>query len=97
MEVTSVRPIKIEEKDVGTCGEFSVVLDDELIIHNIMVISGKDGLFIAFPNKGSDFSEEGKRRYKDIVHPLNNTLRQTITEKVLSAYKNAVHKNQWTV
>lgn len=92
MEVTSVKPIKVDPRSFGVCGEFSVVLDDELIIRNIRVVSGKEGLFIAFPNTGSDICEDGKRRFHDIVHPLNNSLRQMITKEVLSAYGNEVRK-----
>lgn len=86
MMVTRVVTNYICPKDYGVCGEFSIVLDDELCIHKVKVISGAKGLFIAFPNSGTVKENGTSRRYDDIVHPTNNFLRQAISDEVLKTY-----------
>ena len=86
MQVTKVRLDYKCKKDKGICADVTVVLDDVLAIHNIHVIAGGDGYFVAFPNTGLTKMTQKGKRYKDIVHPLNKTLRTEIEEKVLKAF-----------
>lgn len=88
MEVTRVEFDKYHPKDRGTCAEVSIVLDNSLIIHNVQVISGDKGMFIAMPNTGVTKIKDNKKRYSDIVHPTNKTLSEAIKAKVLDAYYN---------
>lgn len=90
MKVTKLIRCNLTPKDSGVCGEYSIILDDELCIHQVRVINGKKGLFIAFPNGGTVNEQDGKRRYADIVHPVNEKLRQYIKEVVLKDYNSAV-------
>lgn len=92
MEVTSVKIDKYKPKAKGTCAECSVVLDNELCIHKILVIMGDKGLFVAYPNTGVVAGEKSSKRYNDIVHPTNNSLTQSIQSKVLSAYETYTSK-----
>lgn len=86
MVVTRATADRLTPKDEGVCAEFSVVLDNALCIHKVRVISGKSGLFVAFPNYDCIDNKSGKKRYKDVVHPISNSLRQSIQDKVLSEY-----------
>ena len=87
MVVTSIRIDKYEPKELGTCAECSVILDDSLCIHKILVVMGEKGEFVAFPNTGSIKTYRNKKRYADIVHPINKTLTENITSQVLEAYR----------
>ena len=88
MKVTSVKIDKYNPKEVGTCAECSIVLDDSLCIHKILVIVGEKGEFIAFPNMGIIKSSKRNKRYLDIIHPINKSLTDDITAEVLKAYHN---------
>lgn len=87
MIVTNIKFDKYSPKELGTCAECSVVLDDSLCIHKVMVIKGEKGEFVAFPNTGSMKTFKNRKRYIDIVHPINKTLTEDITSKVLEAYR----------
>lgn len=86
MRVTKIVTNSVLPQDRGVCGEFTVTLDDSLCIHRILVVSGEKGLFITFPNVGEMRRGNQPRRYIDIVHPTNNTLRQHIQQEVLKRY-----------
>ena len=97
MKVTRVKINSYTPNSYGTCASVTVYLDNSLVIHQIRVVNGKRGLFIAFPNTGnmklySKNGEKGKKRYDDIVHPCTEDLRKEITEKVLEAYE-GYHSN----
>ncbi len=59
----------------------SITLDDEFVIHDIKVIEGEKGTFIAMPSKST-----GNGEYKDIVHPINSQVRNYISQMVLDKY-----------
>ena len=86
MLVTSVKIDKYTPKEVGICAECSVTLDNSLCIHKISVIMGEKGEFVAFPNTGNIKMFKHRKRYTDIVHPINKTLTEDITNQVLKAY-----------
>ena len=60
----------------------SVTLDDEFVIHDIKVIEGEKGLFIAMPSRKANDGE-----YRDIAHPINSTTRDNIQRLILEKYK----------
>lgn len=90
--VTKVVTNNMSPQDRGVCGEFTVTLDDSLCIHRILVVNGEKGMFITFPNAGELKHGSVPKRYIDIVHPTNNTLRQHIQDEVLKHYKDEVGK-----
>lgn len=93
MEITNIVAHKIKPKGTGICGEFSVVFDDMLCVHHIKVIGGYKGLFIAFPNNGErEVTEDGKKRYIDVIHPMNNDFRTYIKQKILDKYEEELDK-----
>lgn len=83
MNITDVRVRKIE-KEGKMKAVASVTLDNEFVIHDIKVIEGDKGLFIAMPSRRSADGE-----YRDIAHPINTETRKHLQEIVLDAYENA--------
>ncbi len=94
MKVTEVKFITVEPKDIGVCAEAVVVVDDAMCIHHIRVIKGKNGLFVAFPNSGYIKTDDGKKQYKDIVHPRTHSLRASFESAVLKAYDDTVQEHK---
>ncbi len=62
----------------------SITIDDVFVIHDIKVIEGDKGLFIAMPSKKA---VDGT--YKDIAHPINSATRENIQNLILDAYANS--------
>jgi stage V sporulation protein G len=60
----------------------SITLDDEFVVHDIKVIEGEKGLFIAMPSKKASDGE-----YRDIAHPINSSTREMIQSTVLKRYE----------
>ncbi len=84
MEITNVRVRKIT-KEGKMKAVVSVTLDDEFVVHDIKVIEGEKGLFIAMPSKKSSDGE-----YRDIAHPINSSTREKWQQLVLEAYDKAL-------
>ncbi len=63
----------------------SITLDDEFVVHDIKVIEGEKGLFIAMPSKKTTDGE-----YRDIAHPINSDTRERIQDIILEGYERAL-------
>lgn len=83
MKITDVR-VRKTTKEGKMRAVVSITLDDEFVIHDIKVIEGERGLFIAMPSKKSADGE-----YRDIAHPINSATREKIQNIILNAYENA--------
>lgn len=84
MQITSVT-VRKEQKDGSRMrGKASVLLDDCFAVHDIRIIEGNEGLFIAMPSR-----QKANGEYRDIAHPINQETRKMFEEKILEAYKNA--------
>ncbi len=83
MEITDVR-VRKTTKEGKMRAIVSITLDEEFVIHDIKVIEGERGLFIAMPSKKSADGE-----YRDIAHPINSATREKIQNIILNAYENA--------
>ena len=81
MQITDVRVRKIT-KEGKMKAIVSITLDDEFVVHDIKVIEGEKGLFIAMPSKKAADGE-----YRDIAHPINSTTRDIIQQLILSKYQ----------
>ena len=81
MQITDVRIRKIN-KEGKLKAVASVTLDNEMVVHDIKVIEGEKGLFIAMPSKKS---LDGT--FRDIVHPINTETRERLQEVILSRYE----------
>ena len=84
MEITDVRIRKIST-DGKMKAIVSVTFDNEFVVHDIKVIEGQNGLFIAMPSRKTPDGE-----LKDIAHPINTTTREKIQTSILNAYEVAL-------
>ena len=83
-EITDVRVRKIA-KEGKMKAIVSITLDDEFVVHDIKVIEGEKGLFIAMPSKKASDGE-----YRDIAHPINSDTRDRIQSTILTSYERAL-------
>ena len=86
MQVTDVRVRKIA-KEGRMKAIVSITLDEEFVVHDIKVIEGDKGLFIAMPSKRTADGE-----YKDIAHPISASAREAIQEVILESYRRALEE-----
>ena len=84
MKITSVNVRKIEKEGSRMKGIASVLLDDCFAIHDIRIIEGDNGLFIAMPSR-----KTATGGYRDIAHPINPETRALFEEAILDGYNNA--------
>jgi stage V sporulation protein G len=84
MQITDVRVRKIT-KEGKMRAIVSITIDDVFVIHDIKVIEGEKGMFIAMPSKQSADGE-----YRDIAHPINSETREQIQRTILQSYEKAL-------
>lgn len=84
MQITDVRVRKIT-KEGKMRAIVSITIDEEFVIHDIKVIEGDKGLFIAMPSKKATDGE-----YRDIAHPINSGTRDRIQKIILESYEKAL-------
>ncbi|GFI03302.1 MAG: septation regulator SpoVG [Lachnospiraceae bacterium] len=84
MQITDVRVRKIT-KEGKMRAIVSITIDEEFVIHDIKVIEGDKGLFIAMPSKKATDGE-----YRDIAHPINSSTREKIQTIILDRYQKAL-------
>lgn len=84
MQVTEVRIRKVEAE--GKLKAYvTVTFDNCFVVHNVKIIEGKTGLFIAMPSRKTANGE-----YKDVAHPISPEFRNALQDKILAEY-NAGH------
>lgn len=83
MTVTDVRVRKVDTEGKMRA-VVSITIDDEIVIHDIKVIEGERGLFIAMPSKKGANGE-----FRDIAHPINSDTRARLQSLILEAYEKA--------
>ena len=81
MNITDVRVRKVNVEGKMRA-IVSVTLDNEFVVHDIKVIEGENGLFIAMPSKKGNNGE-----YREIAHPINSATREKIQQLILEAYQ----------
>ena len=81
VEVTDVR-LRTVNSESRMKAISSITLDDEFVIHDIRVIDGNNGLFVAMPSKRTPDGE-----FRDIAHPINSNMRAKIQNAVLAKYE----------
>jgi len=91
MKITDVRVRKIA-KEGKMKAIVSITIDDEFVVHDIKVIEGEKGLFIAMPSKKATDGE-----YRDIAHPINSATRENIQNIILESYEKALLEPEETV
>ncbi|UCB46127.1 MAG: septation regulator SpoVG [Spirochaetota bacterium] len=88
MKITDVRI-----KKVGNEGKLrayvSVTFDDSFVVHNLKVIDGQSGIFVAMPSRKTTSGE-----FKDVAHPINSAFREILQKAVLDAYNEETDKEE---
>ena len=87
MEITDVRVRKLN-KEGKMKAVVSITIDDEFVVHDIKVIEGEKGLFIAMPSRKASDGE-----YRDIAHPINSGTRDRIQTLILEKYAQELDKD----
>ena len=82
MKITSVNVRKINKEGSRMKGIASVLLDDSFAVHDIRIIDGDNGLFIAMPSR-----KTATGGYRDVAHPINPEVRAMFEEAILDAYE----------
>ena len=86
MQITDVRVRKVA-KEGKLKAVVSITIDEEFVVHDIKVIEGEKGLFIAMPSKKALDGE-----YRDIAHPINSGTRERIQSTILARYRPALEE-----
>ena len=84
MQITDVR-VRRMAKEGKLKAVVSITIDEEFVVHDIKVIEGEKGLFIAMPSRKASDGE-----YRDIAHPINSSARDSIQRIILEKYEEAV-------
>ena len=86
MEITDVRVRKVYSSGKMR-GIVSVTFDGVFVIHDIKVIEGQNGFFVAMPSRKTPDGE-----FKDICHPITSELRREMQQTILAAYEQAARE-----
>ena len=88
MNITDVRVRKITNEGKMKC-IVSITFDNLFVVHDIKVIDGDKGLFIAMPSRRA-----GDGEYRDIAHPINSDMRDRLQSEILAKYEEAVKESR---
>ena len=86
MNITDVRVRRVA-KEGKLKAVVSITMDEEFVVHDIKVIEGEKGLFIAMPSRKAADGE-----YRDIAHPINSTTRDRIQTLILDKYQEVMNE-----
>jgi len=89
LQVSEVRIKKTEGLDGKVKGYATITFDGQFVVHNIRIVDGKDGLFIAMPCRKMSNGE-----YKDVVHPISTDFREYLKKTILEAFEKAPDAGQ---
>ncbi|MGI6110856.1 MAG: septation regulator SpoVG [Bilifractor sp.] len=90
MKITDIR-IRRSSKEGKMKAVVSITFDDEFVVHDIKIIEGEKGLFIAMPSRKTTDGE-----YRDIAHPINSETREVIQKLILDKYHEILLENPGT-
>ena len=88
MQITDVRGRKVT-KEGKMRAVVSITIDDVFVVHDIKVIEGEKGLFIAMPSRKASDGE-----YRDIAHPINSETRDKIQSLILEKYQEVASESE---
>ncbi len=83
MQITDVRVRKLSDEGKMR-GIVSVTFDNAFVVHDIKIIEGQNGLFIAMPSRKVSEGE-----FRDIAHPINADMRFELQDQIIKAYEEA--------
>ena len=81
VQITDIR-IRSVEKEGKMKAVVSITIDDEFVVHDIKIIEGEKGMFIAMPSRKASDGE-----YRDIAHPINTATRECLQSMILDKYQ----------
>ncbi|MCR5396739.1 MAG: septation regulator SpoVG [Lachnospiraceae bacterium] len=81
MQITDIR-IRKTERDGKLKAVASITIDEEFVVHDIKIIDGDKGMFIAMPSRKTTDGE-----YKDIAHPIKSSTREEMQRLILDKYR----------
>lgn len=90
MQVTDVRLRRVTSEGKMRAIA-SITFDDEFVVHDVRIIDGNNGLFVAMPSKRTADGE-----FRDIAHPINSKTREKIQEAVLKEYEERDQVSNYT-
>ena len=85
MNITDIRVRLVNNANDKLKAVASITIDDEIVVHDIKVINGKDGYFLSMPSRKTNEGE-----FKDIVHPIKTEVRESLKAKILAEYEKAL-------
>lgn len=88
MKISDVRVRIVKKDDSKLKAVASVTFDDCFVVHDIKVIEGNEGYFIAMPSRKTNDGE-----YKDIAHPIKTELREELIKVILNAFEEERNKS----
>ena len=86
MQITDIR-IRSVEKEGKMKAVVSITIDDEFVVHDIKIIEGEKGMFIAMQSRKAADGE-----YRDIAHPINTATRERLQSMILSKYQESLEE-----
>lgn len=89
MKITDVRVRRIAQSGKMKA-IVSITFDNEFVVHDIKVIEGEKGLFIAMPNRKMPGGE-----YRDIAHPIHAQARKEVEEAILTKYRECLANSEF--
>ncbi len=90
MNITDIRIRKVEAE--GKLKAYvTVTFDESFVVHNVKIIEGDNGIFIAMPSRKTRNGE-----FKDVAHPINTVFRNQMQTQILEAYSDSDHLNDQT-
>ena len=82
MEISEVRIFLVRGEEEKLKAYANITIDNTFVVTGLRIVNGEKGLFVSYPSR-----RMADGTYKDIAHPLDNTTRRIIEDKVLAAYK----------
>ncbi|MCK9236083.1 MAG: septation regulator SpoVG [Acholeplasmataceae bacterium] len=81
MKITDVR-VKMIQSESRLRGVATITFDDSFVVHDIRIIEGENGLFVAMPSKKTP-----NGTFRDIAHPIHGEMRKQIEDAIVKAYE----------
>lgn len=88
MKVTDVR-VRLVTSDSRLRGIVTVTFDDSFVVHDIRVIEGENGIFVAMPSK-----KMPNGGFRDIAHPIHQEMRKAVEDAIIKAYEAAIESQK---
>ena len=92
MKINDIRIRLINKSESKLKAVASIVIDDCFVIHDIKVLEGNQGNFVAMPSRKTPDGQ-----YKDVAHPLNTPTREALNKAVLEEYEKALKEGNQAV